>query len=170
VSELRDSAIWAATCDLTARVLRNDPRPAAARAALPGAGLVTIGVALLFVLPAVVGLLVVAVGILLLLAGAVVFAAGSSTAGSGTAGHLMLEADGFTYRAFTAPAVTMGWRDCGRFDAVPSRWTSGARVAWTGGGAGTPGALLPGAGGLPADDLAVLLNRYRQHFASGSDA
>jgi hypothetical protein len=80
VTELRDSSIWAATCDLTAQVLRNDRRP------------------------------------------------------------LLVPADHRSLR-------------------------SAGHVVWTGADGRPRGGFLPGAGGLPPEDLAVLLNRYRQRFA-----
>jgi hypothetical protein len=111
VTELRDTAIWAATCDLKAQVLRNAGRPLVR-----------------------------------------------------APGHLMLEADGFTYRV-AGRALSRAWDDCGEFHVVPARLFAAAHVAWPSADGGRGGAFLAGAGRLPAEDLAVLLNRYRQRYA-----
>jgi len=158
VTELRDSAIWAATCDLKAQVLHNAGRPLLLRSAVPGLGLVALGLVALAVAPAVVGLLVVAVGIVALLPGLIA---------ARDPGHLMLEADGFTYRLVGGRVVSLPWEACGPFRAVRSA-RSGGHVMWNAPDGGRGGALLPGAAGLPADDLAVLLERYRERFAPGT--
>ena len=155
MTELRDSAIWAATCDLKAQVLPNEGRPLLVRSAVPGLVLVAVGLVALAVAPAVVGLLVVAVGIVAVLPGLVAARA---------PGHLMLEADGFTYRLVGGRVVSLPWEACGPFRAVRSV-RSGGHVAWQAPDGGRGGALLPGAAGLPAEDLAVLLERYRERFA-----
>jgi hypothetical protein len=155
VSELRDSAIWAATCTLKAQVLQNAGRPLLVRSAAPGAAVVVLGLVALSVVP-VVGVLLVGFGLLPVLAGAVV---------SRRPGHLMLEADGFTYRAVGGRTVGRAWTDCGGFRAVQPPLGLPGHVAWAGRGGAPGGAFLPGAGGLPAEDLAVLLGRYRDRFA-----
>jgi len=132
VPELRDTAIWASTCDLTAQVLRN--APLRWRRSRPG--------------------------------------------------HLMLEGDGLTYRGPLGRTVSLQWSECGPFRVVRAPLGGAGYVAfaseelrrrsprpagWTRRATGDcDGAFPPGTAGLPPEDLAVLLNRYRARFAPGS--
>ncbi|HEY6795941.1 MAG TPA: hypothetical protein VI248_14790 [Kineosporiaceae bacterium] len=161
VTELRDSSIWAATCDLKAQVLHNDRSPVLARAAVPWVVLVALGVVVSAVGSAVVGGVLIALGVIpLVLLLAVVR----------QAGHLMLEADGFTYRPPVGRTLSGEWDACGAFRAVPGSLRVAGHVAWKGTDDRPGAAFLPGAGGLPPEDLAVLLNRYRQRFARDGSA
>jgi hypothetical protein len=157
VAELRDSAIWAATCDLKAQVLRNDRRPILARAVVPWLAIAAIGLGTTAFGHPILGWVLVGVGVvpplLMLLA-------------VRDSGHLILEADGFTYRALAGRALTGGWNACGTFNVVPGSLRAARHVAWTTPDGAHGGAFLPGAGNLAPEDLAVLLNRYRQRFAS----
>jgi hypothetical protein len=160
VAELRDSSIWAATCDLKAQVLRNDRRPILVRAVLPWLVPVAAGLAVSAVGHPIVGGVLVAAGVvppmLILL-------------GMRQAGHLMVEADGFTYRPLAGRVLNGDWNACGEFRAVRRSPRAAGHVAWVGGDGAPGGAFLPGAGGLEPEDLAVLLNRYRQRFARNGD-
>jgi len=62
-------------------------------------------------------------------------------------------------------ATCRSWQSCGEFAVVRSGLRPAGHVGWAGAAGGKPGGFLPGAGGLPPEDLAVLLNRYRQRFA-----
>jgi hypothetical protein len=160
VAELRDSSIWAATCDLKAQVLRNDRRPILVRAVLPWLVSVAAGLAALAMGHPIVGGVLVVAGVvppvLILL-------------GVRQAGHLMVEADGFTYRPPAGRVLNGDWNACEEFRAVRRSPRAAGHVAWAGVDGAPGGAFLPGAGGLQPEDLAVLLNRYRQRFARNSD-
>ena len=156
MTDLRDSAIWAATCDLKARVLPNARGPLVGRAVVRGVTLVVAGVVALALAPAIVGQVLVVMGLLLAALGAAV---------ARTPGHLLVEADGFTWRTLAGRTTTQAWERCGDFHVVGARRGSAGRVAWRGADGGPGAAFLPGTGSLPPEDLAVLLNRYRQRFA-----
>jgi hypothetical protein len=112
VAELRDTAIWAATCTLKAQVLANAARR-----------------------------------------------------GVRDPGYLMLEADGFTYRLPGGLTTSRQWSDCGEFSVARSVLRRSGHVTWSARDGDRGGAFLPGAADLPAEDLAVLLGRYRERFA-----
>jgi hypothetical protein len=165
VTELRDSAIWAATCELEARVLRNDARPFLLRSSLPW--LVSLATsALCFVMGyPVLPWVLLAVGVIPPLLTALVVRGG---------GHLMLEADGFTYRALQLRTHTVSvhgdWNTCAEFVATPGSPLVAPHVTWTRSDGSRGGTFIPGTGGLPPEDLAVLLNRYRQRYARPAPA
>jgi hypothetical protein len=158
VTELRDSTIWAATCELKAQVLRNDRRPVLVRAAVPWVVLVAAGVAVLAVGSAVVGGILITLGVVPLVLLLTVLR---------QAGHLMPEADGFTYRPPVGRMLHGEWDTCGGFHAVHGSLRAAGHVTWTGTDDRPGGTFLPGSGDLPPEDLALLLNRYQQRFARG---
>jgi hypothetical protein len=160
VTDLRDSAIWAATCDLRAQVLRNARRPVVVRFVVRGVVLVAAGLVAFAVMPAIVGGVLVVLGLVPVVLGLVVVR---------DPGHLMLEADGFTYRSLAGRVMSRRWQDCGGFRVVRSPLRTAGHVAWLSADGGPGGAFLPGTGSLPREDLAVLLNRYRQRFAPNGD-
>ena len=160
MTELRDSAIWAATCELKAQVLRNLRRPIVLGFVGRGLVLVAAGLVALAIAPPVVGVVLAVLGLVPLVAGPLVVR---------DVGHLMLEADGFTYRSFAGRAVTRAWGDCDTFRVARSRLPSGGHVVWSTPDGAPGGGFLPGAGGVPEEDLATLLNRYRERFSPPGD-
>lgn len=76
-------------------------------------------------------------------------------------GYVILESDGFTYRASPrAVPVSKSWDECGGFTVRTGLLRRAGAVAWSG------GTLPPGAGGVGAKALAVLMNRYRARYGT----
>ena len=164
------------TCDLGPRVLKGYPRRAlvllifgalfarwgVAMLRAPGDGQVPGGSLLL-----VVGVVAVVIGVVLLL-------------------HpptLSVDEDGFLFRRTVGRSRTERWSDCGAFVVVEGpthEWvafhTSSARGAnprsapFRRPQTAVEGALPDGLGRLRADKLAILLNRYREHYAAPDNA